>query len=202
MMRPSNQYMAYQVITKRNKVCRVLTISDHQTDSSFPPLSPIPTMPLMHKNALCEDPDLLQLFENLNLQAAPSPQPRLRENGDRPVIEIFSSDEEEEENPEASTTGRPAGVRFPTNKEPRIEFNEADRQLSRAQLRNLPSVESLDEYPDSDVERSIANVDVQSLERHFQRMFHLVSTFILLTLPQPLRPSQSTTYLLVWRRVP
>jgi len=59
-------------------------------------------MPLMHKNALCEDPDLLQLFENLNLQAAPSPQPRLRENGDWPVIEIFSSDEEEEENPEAS----------------------------------------------------------------------------------------------------
>jgi len=27
--------------------------------------------------------------------------------------------------------------------------------------------------PDSDVERSIANVDVQSLERHFQRMFSL-----------------------------
>ncbi|KIM71473.1 hypothetical protein PILCRDRAFT_17043 [Piloderma croceum F 1598] len=84
--------------------------------------------------------------------------------------QIYSSDEEEIPTSQADTTSQPVGMIFPTNKEPYIEFTDADRQATRQQIFKKCSPvkstdESTDEYPDSETECSIAVVDLQSLER-------------------------------------
>ena len=134
-------------------------------------------MSLIYRDALREDPDIAQLFEALGLRDVPAPRLDRDAKSKQPVIGICSSDEEEIPTSQADTTSRPAGLRFPSDKEPYIEFTDADRQATCQQIfkkrSSVKSDESTDEYPDSETERSIAAVDLQSLERYYPCTFKL-----------------------------
>jgi hypothetical protein len=131
-------------------------------------------MSLIYRDALREDPDIAQLFEALGLQDVPVPRLDRDVKSKQPVVEICSSDEEEIPLPRLTL---PAGQRFLSDKEPYIEFTDADRQATCQQIfkkhSSVKSDESTDEYPDLETERSIAAVDLQSLERHYPCTFKL-----------------------------
>jgi hypothetical protein len=134
-------------------------------------------MSLIYQDALHEDANIAQLFEALGLRDVPAPRLDRNAKSKQPAIKIYSSDEEELPS-QADITSPPVSLRFPSDKEPYIKFTDADRQATRQKMfKKRSSVkstdESTDEYPDSETERSIAAVDLQSLESLYPCTFKL-----------------------------
>jgi hypothetical protein len=88
------------------------------------------------------------------------------------VIEIFSSDEEEQSETTSSKEDRPnrpslvSFDNYPKDAIHWVEYNEWDRWQARAKKMRIPnraSSGSPDEYPDPEIERLITMVDIQTL---------------------------------------
>jgi hypothetical protein len=127
---------------------------------------------LVYEDALRNDSNLIRCFNSLRLENAPTSASSHNSNvrdRSREVIEIFTSDEDDTPASQPGSTTRPALLSYPNSTEYYMEHSEADRRQARARHQNRPSAASTDEYPDSDVDRQIAAVDLRSLESHFQR---------------------------------
>ncbi|KIM87298.1 hypothetical protein PILCRDRAFT_3798 [Piloderma croceum F 1598] len=151
----------------------------------------------IYNNSFRDDIDIINCINSLRRDSQPNPPPNnsnipphsnpLRYK-DREVIEIFSSDEEEQ--PETARSkevrpNRPSSVSsddYPNDATHWVEYNVRDRWQARAKEMcsdeeeqpettrskedrpNRASLGSPDEYPDPEIDRLIAMVDLQTLD--------------------------------------
>ena len=140
----------------------------------------------IYDNSFRDDSDIINCINSLQRDSQPDPPPsnsKIPPNSnplrykDPEVVEIFSSDEEEQ--PETTRSkedcpNRPSLVSsddYPNDATHWVEYNERDRRQARAEkmrIRNRTSSGSPDEYPDPDVEQLIAMVDLQTLDEPSQ----------------------------------
>jgi hypothetical protein len=168
-------------------------VADHTCGHHFflPPMAPI------YNNSFRDDIDIINCINSLRRDSQPNPPPNNSNipphsnplhYKDREVIEIFSSDEEEQ--PETARSkevrpNRPSSVSsddYPNDATHWVEYNVRDRRQARAkEMRsdeeeqpettrskedrpNRASSGSPDEYPDPEIDRLIAMVDLQTLD--------------------------------------